>query len=184
MESTDTNLLVLSRDDSGGESLIPIRLCIVDSRSGKLSSPEAPFEDEEVIQLNTTHVGAPRFTDEGTLYSFYIDEITNFVKGFSSEERDLHHALHHDIMNNTEVDVHQFYVAGTQEESVSMKIITAHPSLQTFLEVGPSKCMEARVRGNDQMDEKSRNGSVRPAIEFRPASEPAPPTLTISSVEK
>ena len=185
MESTDTNLLVLSRDDSGGETLIPIRLCVVDSRSGKLSSPEAPFEDEEVIQLNTTHVGAPRFTDERTLYNFYIDEITNFVKGFSSEERDLHHALNHDIMNNTEVDVHQFYVAGPQGESGSMKIITAHPSLQTFLEVGPSKCMEARVRGTDQMDEKSRNGSARPAIEFRPASEPAHinPTLTITSVE-
>ena len=155
----------------------------MDSRSGKLSSPEAPFEDEEVIPLNTTHVGAPRFTDERTLYDFYMDEITNFVKGFSSEERDLHHALNHDIMNNTEVDVHQFYVAGTQGESGSMKIITAHPSLQTFLEVGPSKCMEARVRGTDQMDEKSRNGSAsRPAIEFRPASEPAP-TLTITSVE-
>ena len=182
MESTDTNLLVLSRDGSGGETLIPIRLCVVDSRSGKLSSPEAPFEDEEVIQLNTTHVGAPKFTDEFTLYDFYIDEITNFVKGFSSEERDLHHALNHDIMNNTEVDVHQFYVAGTQGESGSMKIITAHPSLQTFLEVGPSKCMEARVRGTDQMDEKSRNGSARPAIEFRPASEPNP-TLTITSVE-
>ena len=182
METTDTNLLVLSRDDSGGETLIPIRLCVVDSRSGKLSSPEAPFEDEEVIPLNTTHVGAPRFTDERTLYDFYMDEITSFVKGFSSEERDLHHALNRDIMNNTEVDVHQFYVAGTQGESGSMKIITAHPSLQTFLEVGPSKCMEARVRGTDQMDEKSRNGSARPAIEFRPASEPAP-TLTITSVE-
>ena len=184
MEITDTNLLVLSRDASGGETLIPIRLCVVDSRSGKLSSPEAPFEDEEVIPLNTTHVGGPKFADENTLYNFYIDEITNFVTGFSSEERDLHHALNRDIMNNTEVDVHQFYVAGTQGESGSIKIITAHPSLQTFLEVGPSKCMEARVRGTDQMDEKSRNGSARPAIEFRPASEPAPKlTLTITSVE-
>ena len=183
VESTDTNLFVLSKDDTGAENLIPIRLCIVDSRSGKLSSPEAPFEDEEVIQLNTTHVGAPRFTDEDTLYGFYIDEITDFVKGFSSEERDLHHALNHDIMTNTEVDVHQFYVAGTQGESGSMKIITAHPSLQNFLEIGPSKCMEARVRGTDQLDDKGRNGSVRPAIEFRPASEPAAPTLTITSFE-
>ena len=154
----------------------------MDSRSGKLSSPEAPFEDEEVIQLNTTHVGTPKFKDESALYSFYIDEITNFVKGFSSEERDLHHALNHDIMNNIEVDVHQFYVAGTQGEPGSMKIITAHPSLQTFLEAGPSKCMEARVRGTDQMEEKSRNGSTRPAIEFRPASEPNP-TLTVTTVE-
>ena len=184
MESTDTNLHVLSKDDSGGETLLPIRLCIVDSRSGKLSSPEAPFEEEEVIQLNTTHVGGPKFTDEDTLYKFYIDEITDFVRGFSSEERDLHHTLNHDIMTNTEVDVHQFYLAGTQGEPGSMKIITAHPSLQTFLEIGPSKCMEARVRGTDQMNKEIRNGSARPpAIEFRAASEPAAPTLTITSVE-
>lgn len=183
VESTDTNLLVLSKDDSGGETLIPIRLCIVDSRSGKLSSPEAPFEDEEVIQLNTTHVGAPRFADEDALYSFYIDEITDFVQDFSADERRLHHAMNRDIMTNTEVDVHQFYAVGTQGETGSIKIITAHPSLQTFLEIGPSKCMEARVRGTEQVNQSSSNGSVRPAIEFRPASEPAAPTLTITSVE-
>lgn len=183
VESTDTNLLVLSKDDSGGEALIPIRLCIVDSRSGKLSSPEAPFEDEEVIQLNTTHVGAPRFADEDALYSFYIDEITDFVQDFSADERRLHHAMNRDIMTNTEVDVHQFYAVGTQGETGSIKIITAHPSLQTFLEIGPSKCMEARVRGTEQVNQSSSNGSVRPAIEFRPASEPAAPTLTITSVE-
>lgn len=176
-------MLVLSKDDSGGEIPIPIRLCVVDSRSGKLSTPEAPFEDEEIIQLNTTHVGAPRFTDEDTLYSFYIDEITEFVKRFSAEERSLHQALNDDIMTNTEVDVHQFYVVGTEGEPASMKIISAHPSLQDFLEIGPSKCMEARVRGSDQVDESSRNGSVKPAIELRPASEPAAPTLTITSVE-
>ena len=183
VESTDTNLTVLSTNDSGGETLTTIRLCIVDSRSGKLSCPEAPFEDEEVIQLNTTHVGAPRFKDEDTLYSFYIDEITAFVSGFSAEERSLHHALNHDIMSNTEVDVHQFYVVGTQGEPGSMKIMTAHPSLQDFLEIGPTKCMEARVLGTDQVDKSSRNGSVRPAIEFRPASEPAAPTFTVTSVE-
>ena len=183
VESTDTNLVVLSTNDMGGETLTTIRLCIVDSRSGKLSSPEAPFEDEEVIQLNTTHVGAPRFTDEDTLYSYYIDEITDFVKGFSAEERSLHHALNHDIMSNTEVDVHQFYVVGTQGEPGSMKIMTAHPSLQTFLEIGPSKCMEARVRGTDQVGESSRNGSITPAIDLRHASEPAAPTLTVTSVE-
>ena len=183
VESTDTELAVLSTNDLGGETLTTIRLCIVDSRSGKLSSPEAPFEDEEFIQLNTTHVGAPRFTEENTLYSFYIDEITEFVKGFSADERKLHHALNEDIMTNTEVDVHQFYVVGTQGEPGSMKIMTAHPSLQTFLEIGPSKCMEARVRGTDQVNEGRRNGSVRPATELRPASEPAAPTLTVTSVE-
>ena len=183
VESTDTDLVVLSTNDLGGETLTTVRLCVVDSRSGKLSSPEAPFEDEEFIQLNTTHVGAPRFMDEDTLYSFYIDEITSSVKDFSAEERDLHHALNHDIMTNTEVDVHQFYVVGTQGKPGSIKILTAHPSLQTFLEIGPSKCMEARVRGSDDVDQSSRNGSIRPAIELRPASKPAAPTLTVTSAE-
>lgn len=185
VESTDTNLVVLSTNDLGGETLTTIRLCIVDSRSGKLSSPEAPFEDEEVIQLNTTHVGAPRFFDENALHGFYIDEITAFVATFSAEERDLHHALHNDIMKNTEVDVHQFYAVGTQGEPGPIKIFTAHPSLQTFLEVGPSKSLEEeeRARGADQLDQTDRNGSVRPAIELRPASEPAAPTLTITAVE-
>ena len=182
MESMDTNLVVLSTNDAGGETLTTVRLCVVDIRSGKLSSPEAPFEDEEFIQLNTTHVGAPRFMDEDTLYSFYIDKITSFVKNFSAEERELQHALNHDIMTNTEVDVHQFYVVGTQGE-LPIKILSAHPSLQTFLEIGPSRCMEARVRGSDHVDQGSRNGSTSPSIQLRPASEPAAPTLTVTSVE-
>ena len=185
VESTDTNLGVLSTNEMGGETLTTIRLCIVDSRSGKLSSAEAPFEDEEVIQLNTTHIGAPRFMDENILYGLYVDEITAFVKAFSAEERDLHHALNNDIMNNTEVDVHQFYAVGTQGEPGSIKIYTAHPSLQTFLEIGPSKSLEEeeKARGVDRLDQTSRNGSARPAIEFRPASEPTAPTLTITTVE-
>ena len=184
VETADTNLLVLSTNDAGGEILTTVRLCIVDSRSGKLSSSEAPFEEEEVIQLNTTHVGAPRFTDEDTLYNLYIEEIAQFVKGFSADERNLHHALNHDIMSNTEVDVHQFYLVGNQGEPGSIKIMTAHPSLQTFLEIGPSQCMgQEYQRRTDQGVESVTNGSVRPAIEFRPASEPFAPTLTITTAE-
>lgn len=140
VESDDTNMAVLSTNHSGGETLTTIRQCVVDSRSGKLGTSEVPMEDEEVIQLSTTHVGAPRFTDEDTLYGIFIDEITSFVKGFSAEERAAYHALNNDIMTGTEVDVHQFYVVGTHGEQGLMKILTAHPSLQTFLELGPSRC--------------------------------------------
>ena len=87
VESNDTSLTVLSKTEKGGKAPTTIRLCIVDSRSGKLSTSDSPVEDEEIIQLNTTHVGAPRFMGESTLYALYIDEIATLVKGFSKEER-------------------------------------------------------------------------------------------------
>ena len=181
-EISDTHLLVPT-NDSSGETLTPIRQCFVDSRSGRLSTTELPFEDEEIIPLNTTHVGAPIFQDENILYGYYIDEIAAFVKGFRADERAAYHALNNDIMTGTEVDVHQFYAVGTPGEPGSMKILTAHPSLQTFLDCGPAECMQQRLRGDDDTGNRAGNGSIRPAIELKPASGTSAPTLTITSVD-
>lgn len=183
VESSDTNLIVLSTNDSGGETLTTVRLCIVDSRSGKLSTSEVPIEDEEVIQLNTTHVGTPRFLGEDTLYDYYIDEITTFVKGFSVEESAAYHALNNDIMTGIEVDVHQFYEVDRQGGPGSMMILSTHPCLQTFLEIGPSRCMDDRLRGIDTEDTPQPNGSIGLAIDFRPASKPTAPTLTVTTTD-
>ena len=183
VESSDTDLTVLSANNVGAETLTNIKLCIVDSRSGKLSTPEVPIEDEEVIQLNTTHTGAPIFLGEETLYKFYVEELTTFVKGFSAEERAAYHDLNNAIMTGTEVGVHQFYEVTTQSGSGSMKILSAQPSLRTFLELGPRKCMEERLGGMDNAEHSKSNGSIRPTIEFRPASEPAAPTLTVTTVD-
>ena len=182
VELSDTHLLVLSTNDSSGETLTTIRLCIVDSRSGRLSTPELPYEDEEVIPLNTTHIGCPIFKDEDILYGYYIDEIAAFVKNFSAEERAAYHALNNEIMKGTKVDIHQFYIVGTQREPGSMKILSAHPSLRTFLDYGPAECMMNRLRGDDNHMGVS-NGNRRPMIELRPASEPAAPTLVITTVD-
>lgn len=182
VESTDTTLAVLSTNDIGGETLTDIKLCIVDSRSGKLSTSEVPVEDEEVIHSNTTHVGAPIFMGQEKLYEYYINELTFLVKNFSPEERAAYHDLNNKIMTGIEVDVHQFYEVNTQGPG-SMKILSAHPCLQTFLELGPSKCMEDRVQGMDGVEEPRSNGSIRPTIELRPASEPAAPTFTVTTVE-
>ena len=184
VETEDTYLLVPTNDTSG-ETLTTVRLCIVDSRfSGKLSTAELPFEDEEVIPLNTTHVGAPTFKGEDILYGYYLEEITAFVKGFSTVERAAIHDLNHDIMTGTEVEVHQFYLAGTQGEPGSVKILTAHPSLQRFLAQGPAECMKERLRGGDDNTDKSEsNGSVQKVMVSRPASEPVAPLLTITHVE-
>ena len=183
VEISDTYLSVPTNDTSG-ETLTTVRLCIVDSRSGKLGTTELPFEDEEVIPLNTTHVGAPIFKDEDVLYGYYLEEITAYVKGFSAVERAAYHALNHDIMTGTEVEVHQFYLAGTQGEPGSVKILTAHPSLQKFLEQGPAECMKERLRGGDDNTDKSEsNGTVQKVMVSRPASEPVAPLLTITPVE-
>ena len=183
VEISDTYLLVPTNDTSG-ETLIPVRECIVDSRSGKLGTPELPFEDEEVIPLNTTHVGTPVFKDEDVLYGYYLDEISAFVRGFSAEEREAYQALNHDIMTGTKVDVHQFYLAGTQGEPGSVKILTAHPSLQKFLEQGPTECMKERLRGEDNNANKGEsNGSIQKAMDSRPALEPVAPLLTITNVD-
>lgn len=184
VESIDTDLMVLSTNESGGEALTTVRLCVVDSRSGRLGTAEVHIEDEELITLKTTHVGAPRFLGEETLYGYYIDEITSFVKSFKAEEHAEYHKLDHDIMTGIEVDVHQFYEVNAQRGSGSMKILSAHPCLQTFLELGPSRCMDERIRGFDGGEMPQSNGSIRPIIEFRPATEPAaPPTLTITTTD-
>ena len=183
VEISDTILRVPTNDTSG-ETLIPVRECIVDSRSGKLGTPELPYEDEEVIPLNTTHVGAPIFKDEDVLYGYYLEEISAFVKGFSDVERAAYHALNRDIMNGTKVEVHQFYLAGTQGEPGSVKILTAHPSLQKFLEQGPAECMKERVRGEDDIADKGEsNGFIQKAMVSRSDPESVAPLLTITNVD-
>ena len=183
VEISDTYLLVPTNDTSG-ETLTTVRLCIVDSRSGKLGTVELPFEDEQIIPLNTTHVGAPLFKDEDTLYGYYLDEITLLVKGFSAVERAAYHALNRHIMTHTTVEVHQFYLAGTQGGPGSVKILTAHPSLQRFLDQGPVKCMKERLRGqDDNTDRRESNESAQKAILSRPASESVAPLLTVTNVD-
>ena len=183
VETSDTDLAVLSTDNVGGEVLTNVRLCVVDSRSGKLSTSVIPIENEEHIPLKTTHVGAPRFLGEETLFSYYINELTAFVRGISSEEHAAYHDLHDAIMTGTEVDVHQFYEVSTQSKSRTIKILSARPCLRTFLESGPRKCMEERLQGLDGVEGPQSEGSIRPTFEFRPASEPAAPTLTVTRVD-
>ncbi|KAK3170675.1 hypothetical protein OEA41_002757 [Lepraria neglecta] len=178
VESNDTSLTVLSKTDKGGKAPTTIRLCIVDSRSGKLSTSDSPVEDEEVIQLNTTHVGAPRFMGESTLYALYIDEIATLVTGFSKEERAAYQTFNNAIMTGIKVDVHQFYNVGNEGEPASMKILSANPSLQNFLKLGPAKCMDARMRGYYQTSPPIDDANI-PSIDERIAMEPVqPPSIS------
>ncbi len=184
-ESHNTNLRVLSINNSGVESLNTNRLCIVDCHSGKLSTSEMPIEDEDVIQLRTTHIDTPRFQGEDELYSYYVNEITTLVKGFSAEvlkERAAYRALNNDVMTKTELDVHHFYGVDSGCGTKSMKIMSAHPCLRTFLEIGPSRCMDETLGRIDTEETFQPNGS-RLGRDIRSTSELAVPSVTITSVE-
>ena len=179
VETADTNLAVLSSSDSGGELPATVRLCITDARSGKLGTPEVPVEDEDTVQLNSTHVGTPRFTNENVLYGAFLDEIRKLVKNYSDEHHTSYQALNHSIMSGIKVDVHQFY-----GDERAIKILSAHPTLEVFLELGPNKCMTERIRTYGQNDVHAPNGKSGPIVHVRHASEPTTPALTITTADR
>jgi hypothetical protein len=93
---------------------------------------------------------------ERPLWDLYIKEVTTFVKGFSADERARYQAFDDAIKTGVKVDVHQFYVAQNERDSTpteeqveltSMKILSTTPSYRNFMDLGPDKCMEGRIRG-------------------------------------
>lgn len=179
VETHDTQLEVLSTIDTSGESLVDVGLCVVDSRSAKLGSADVPVEDEEVVELNSTHTGAPRFTKEPGLKDLLIDELRQFLQSFTAEERASYDALSASILRDVKVDVHQFYQTGVKGDLASTKILTGHPSLKDFLDVGPSKCLEKRLDKAGAKEREMANGSNKPAIKVRHPSEPDHPVIKL-----
>jgi hypothetical protein len=179
VEKQDTKLHVLSTIDTGGESIVEVNLCVVDNRSAKLGNADVPVEEEEVIEMNTTHIGAARFTKEETLRKLYVDELVLFLEGFSIEERSAYDKLNNDILNDVKVDVHQFYRTGAKGEPASTKIITGHPSLKFFLDYGPSECLRRRLE-TGKKGGTSSNGVSKPEIRIRHPSEPGNPIIKVA----
>lgn len=176
VESQNTNLQVLSTSDSAGETLTSIGLCIVDGRSAKLSTPDIPVEDEEVIPLNSTHAGAPRFSNEDLLYSLFIGELNSLIQGFSADERAAYQALSSNIMTNIKVDIHQFYESGNEGEPTSMRVWSEHPSLKSFFDLGPTACLSRRLDKLGHERNGLPNGISKPKIEI----EKAAPTISVA----
>ena len=192
VECNDTNLRVLSTDDAlGGETDTIVKLCIVDSRSGRLSTSEVPIEDEQLSFLHTTHVGVAQFKGEEKIYTDYIDEITYLVKSHSKDERDAYHELNNSIMRGTQVGIYQFYVVGSQKGSQTTKILATSPSLKTFLELGPAKCMEERKKGHhhisppidDDLGDEMLNRDDEPPIAPQSVQPPIIPKYSTTSKE-
>ncbi|MDI1487499.1 MAG: hypothetical protein OHK93_006769 [Ramalina farinacea] len=144
VEMADTNLRVLT-DENSGESTTIIRLCVVDSRSGKLGTPQVPMEDEDFMQLDVTHTDLPRFTDQQDQYDSFVSEIGKLVREFKESDRVEYRLLQKAINTEVKVHVHQFY-----EDKGSIKILMTQPTLNRFLEVGPSRAIMDEIEGRDK----------------------------------
>ncbi|KAL8789142.1 MAG: hypothetical protein Q9195_006963 [Heterodermia aff. obscurata] len=179
VETHDTRLEVLSTIDTSGESLVDVSLCIVDSRSAKLGSADVPVEEEDPIELNCTHTGAPRFTKEPGLRGLLIDELQRFVQSFSVEERAAYDTLNTSILKDLKVDVHQFYQTGVKGDLASTKILSSQPSLREFLDDGPTKCLARRLDKTGAKERTMVNGSSKPSIKIRHPSEPDQPIIKL-----
>lgn len=188
-EMVDTHLDVLTSSETfGGEGTAIISLCIVDSRSARLGTPQAPVEDEQFIQLDANHQHLPRFQgahlDEQ--HVIYLDEIERLVTGHNESARLAYQTLKTKIMTETKVYVHQFY-GNRNAKNSSMKILLTKPNLERFLTLGPAKVMTDRIEGHD---EEVRVSVDRPHFDLHPASEqaistihPDVPTFKIDAME-
>ena len=168
-EMADSYLTVLTSDDLGLEGPTVVRYCIVDSRSGKLSRDQVPFEDEEFMQLDMDHIGLPRFVGQDDQYNSYLDAIGALVNDYNESDRKAYQNLTKAIMTEVKVHVHQFY--GDQK---SMKILLTKPTLETFLEIGPAECMKERIEGRDEdvaVAVLNPNSRERPKIGVQPPSD-------------
>ena len=179
VETHDTKLEVLSANDSDGEQITYVNFQLVDVRSAKLSSSAVPVE-EEVIHLDTNHVGTPRFMDAGVLRELFINELMMFINGFNANAWADYDNLTEDILKSVNVDIHQFYQTGASGEVAAIRILRGKPSLKHFFQFGPTECLKRRIASDNpaNLDLKSptppkANGA--PAIEVRKSSEPNSP---------
>ena len=180
VETYETELNVLSNSDGPGESLLPLRLCIVDGRSAVLNSADVPVDEEDIVNLNTTHVGAPQFDGQGAQCTAFVERVASFIHSFNTEERAAYNSLTSSIMNDIHVNVHQFYQIGDNEDESSIKVWSEYPSLQRFFDLGPKECLKERLGQLEEQGKGNTYGNIRPKLEISPASEPAAPTITVT----
>lgn len=178
IETRDTELEVLTTTDVEGENLITIGLTVVDERSAKLSTADLPIEDESFVELNTTHSEASKFKDQDAFEKF-IFELKALIQNFSADDCNAYQELSTSIMTNVKVDVHQFYQTFNEKDpAASMKVWSEYPSLKTFFDQGPTKCLRKRLEKFKLDEEPLINGNPKPTIEIQQAA----PTISIALV--
>ncbi|KAG8528250.1 uncharacterized protein KY384_007167 [Bacidia gigantensis] len=171
-ETADTILDLLTVARGGGEQSTTFRLCIVDSRSGKLGTAQVPVEDEESMQLDLTHVELPRFYEQDGQLESYLTAIEELVKGYDAKDQREYQMLKNKIMKDVNIHIHQFY-----GDPNSMRVILAKPTLEDFLKDGPDKTMMRRLDNQDTDLPGTAEMERRPTIGFTPASEQSVPVV-------
>ena len=179
VETVDTKLSVLTPVESGGETLTEVSFCIVDSRSAKLGSVDVPIDEEEVFQLNCTHIAVSRFADDDVVRSKFFRSLRTFIDTTGAEERASHHGLISSIMTDIRVDLHQFFESGSPASS-TIKVWSEHPTLKDFLEQGPSRCLKRRLRSPSPKAQAKFNSQPKPSIEIDSAA----PTIIVAPLDK
>ena len=178
IETRDTKLNVLSANESEGDQITFVNFQVVDIRSAKLSSVAVPVE-EEVVQLDTNHVGTPKFTGALTLRGLFVDELHKFIWRFNKVQWTEFDNLTEDILENIRVNIHQFYQTGAAGEAAAITILRGVPSLKDFLQWGPSECMRRRITSenptNVEMKPEAPQKNGAPAIEVQTSSNPGSP---------
>lgn len=170
IETQDTELEVLTTTNAEGENLISVGLTVVDGRSARLSTADLPIEDELVVELNTTHSGAPRFKDQD-VFEHFVSQLDALICNFSADDCNAYQELTTSIMTNVKVDIHQFHQVFTDKEpGASMKVWSEYPSLKTFFDQGPTKCLKKRLEKFKQDEKPLVNGNPKPTIEIEHVS--------------
>lgn len=180
VETRETQLKVLSTGDVGGETLTPVKLSIVDSRSAVLSTTDVPVEEEEIFRLDATHVGVPRFANDDIIRRRYLEDLAEFIQHFSVHEREAHHQLASSIMTDIHVDIHQFYEFGPsgEQEKAPLKVWSERPTLRTFLEEGPAQCLRRRFKAS--VEQPDENGQPDSSTEVRRSTKAVAPTIVVA----
>ena len=178
-EISDTSLTLLRSTKRGAEDQETVfRECIVDSRSGKLGTPQIPVEDEDHMQIDLTHTELPRFTNQDEQLNMYTSAIEKLVKGYNDTDRRAYRKLRDSIMKEVKINVHEFY----QDED-QMKILLAKPDLLTFLRYGPDQAMSDRLEGKDNEALPAQN-TDRPQLTLQEPTEPKNvPQFFVESVD-
>ena len=180
-ESRETDLKVLTAGDVGGENLTTVSMFIVDPSSARMSTSDVFVEGEELLELNTNHIGTARLADDQKALYQYVDALEALVANTSAHVRAAHHALITSIMTEVRVEVHQFYQVEDAHEIKSIKVWSERPSLQDLLESGPTACLKRRLPPTPHKDSIA-NGYFKPVITLDHPTEPSTPAVTLPAI--
>ena len=142
------------------------------------------MEHESEIPLSSDHVGCATFKGDEEAQQTFMSELEVAVRSAASLSKVADYSM--DLENKVKVEVNGFF----EDETSSVKLWTARPSLAEFLKHGRKVLLEGRLLSRSKEDVKPftakeelqavPSGSSMPSIKFPPEhpSEPRRNTIT------